>query len=51
MPEIFVIIEKEIQLPKQPTSSKYIITTEVLTCIKMMLKNFGDEFEKRTDLV
>ena len=24
---------------------------EVLTCVKMMLKNYGDVFEKKLDLV
>ncbi len=52
--DIFSLIDKEIQSakPKQP-GSKYqnVITLEVLTCVKMMLRNFGDEFERKFDLV
>lgn len=28
-----------------------MVTLEVLTCVKMMLRNFGEEFEKNFDIV
>ncbi len=54
LPEVFGLLDKEISLvkPKQPnTSSKAIITLEILTCIKMLLRNFGDEFDTKFDMV
>jgi hypothetical protein len=50
MPEIFAIIEREIQTPKS-TNFKQFVPLEVLTCIKMLLKNFGEEYEKKIDIV
>ncbi len=54
LPDIFSLIEKEINSVKprqQNTSKQNVITLEVLTCIKMLLRNFGEEFEKKFDLV
>ena len=54
LPEIFNFLEKEIVAvkPKQAKgSTQNVITLEILTCIKMLLRNFGEEFEKRFDLV
>lgn len=54
LPEIFSLLEKEIVAvkPKQAnTSNKNVITLEILTCIKMLLRNYGEEFEKKFDLV
>ena len=53
--DIFTLLEKEIQhvKPKQTgnKTTQNPVTLEVLTCVKMMLRNFGDEFENRFDLV
>ena len=52
--EVFNLIDREITSVKpkpQSTSKQNLITLEVLTCVKMLLRNFGEEFEKRFDLV
>lgn len=54
LPETFNLLDKEVATvkPKQPnTSSKAIITLEILTCIKMLLRNFGEEFSQKFDMV
>jgi len=48
------LIDKEINAVKPNKTSgnsKNPITLEILTCIKMLLRNFGEEFEKKFDLV
>lgn len=47
--EIFGILKNEILQNKK--SSKATVTLEVLTCIKMILRNFGEEFEKMIDII
>lgn len=50
MPDIFSSVEKEVILSKQH-NSKVQAPIEVLTCFKMLLRNFGDDYEKKIDIV
>jgi hypothetical protein len=52
----FDAIKKEIEAakPKNPSSkmmSTHVPSLEVLTCIKFMFRNFGNEFHESFDLV
>lgn len=49
--EVFTLIEKEIVPPKHSSPAKPAMNLEVLTCIKMLLKNFGEEFDQKIDLI
>ena len=56
--DIFTLIEKEIAQHKVNASSSSSKVqqsinnnNEVLICIKMMLKTFGDDFDSKIDLV
>lgn len=49
---IFEQVDKEITQHKQTTPAKPTsVNHELLQCIKMMMRAFGEEFDSRVDLV
>jgi len=48
--DVFTVIEKEVTPPKG-VAPRQLMTLEVLTCIKMMLRVYGEAFDQRLDIV